>query len=417
MSWLKWLDYSSAERDAVLTLLASRKDKGTIDEFGIGTIRDGIADHLFPCLSTIQTRAKYFLFVPWILRAMEARTSETDWAKGLAHSERRLIEALKRDDGADKHGLIGSESGDGLKRFPSAIYWSGIRQLRIFQDDSSLAEYLDEIGDLRRAARADTGLEASDEPPPVEARSWDPGLPPAEPGYLNRTSLALSRDQAIYLQEKVQGLRTVTGRPCLLQWLMSESVPDAALAPLDRPWALIEPMGTSLPEHLHRELNHAKLFSLLVEGLTTLYYFFLARDLASTGRMQMDHHRRALETWCAQVAAEARSLHAWRSGLAEFWLWVNQKAPRTGQVRGFVEHWLEGLADQGFEPRVDGLTTAANRAFLRQREQRQKGSLARLMPGGPLERWKVEVSATSLNYRWRTGRQFVTDVAAGLARG
>ena len=43
MSWLQWLDYSSAQRDAALDLLAAQKDKGTLDELGIGSVRDAIS--------------------------------------------------------------------------------------------------------------------------------------------------------------------------------------------------------------------------------------------------------------------------------------------------------------------------------------------------------------------------------------
>lgn len=417
MSWLQWLDYSSAEREAVLTLLASRKDKGTIDEFGIGTIRDAIADHLFPGLSTIQTRAKYFLFVPWILRAMEERPFKGDPAAVLASRERELIGALQKDDSADKRGLIGSESGDGLKRFPSGIYWNGIKRQGIFQDGSSLAEYLDEISDLRRAARDDAGLESSGEPTMVEVRSWDPGLPPAEPDLLKRASLALNRAQATYLHDKVQGIRTASGRPCLLQWLLTDPMPDEVLSRLDRPWELIEEAGARLPDHLREELRDARLFSLLVEGITTLYYYFLAQDLADSGRVQLNDHRQAVEQWCGQIAEEASLLRSWTDGLDRFWSWIRLTAPRIDRDRPFVERWLSSLAEHGFEPRPDTVATEANRAFLLQRERTLKGGLARLVHDGPRNRWTVVVSGAALNYRWRTARQFVSDVSAGLSRG
>jgi hypothetical protein len=53
MSVLQWLDFSPTEREDVLTLLESQKDKSTIDELGLGLVRDAISDHLFPGLSTI----------------------------------------------------------------------------------------------------------------------------------------------------------------------------------------------------------------------------------------------------------------------------------------------------------------------------------------------------------------------------
>lgn len=61
-----WLDYSEDERRRMLDAVDLFSEKGTRDEMGIGAVRDAFADLFFPGTSTIQTRARYFLFVPWI---------------------------------------------------------------------------------------------------------------------------------------------------------------------------------------------------------------------------------------------------------------------------------------------------------------------------------------------------------------
>ena len=43
-------------------------EQGAVDELGIGIVRDAFANYFFPGTSTIQTRAKYFLIVPYVLR-------------------------------------------------------------------------------------------------------------------------------------------------------------------------------------------------------------------------------------------------------------------------------------------------------------------------------------------------------------
>ena len=40
--------------------------KESRDELGLGAIRASFADALFPGTSTIQTRLRYMLFVPWV---------------------------------------------------------------------------------------------------------------------------------------------------------------------------------------------------------------------------------------------------------------------------------------------------------------------------------------------------------------
>ena len=67
-STLSWLDSSEQERRTVLELVSALNEPGTLDELGIGIIRDTIANALFPGTSTIQTRARYFLFIPGYCR-------------------------------------------------------------------------------------------------------------------------------------------------------------------------------------------------------------------------------------------------------------------------------------------------------------------------------------------------------------
>lgn len=42
-----------------------------IDPLGLGPVRDALSETLFPGISTIQTRARYFPFVPWIYRSLD----------------------------------------------------------------------------------------------------------------------------------------------------------------------------------------------------------------------------------------------------------------------------------------------------------------------------------------------------------
>ena len=66
VSTFAWLDHSEEQRRRLLNFVSLFKEKGTVDELGIGTIRDALSDLLFPGTSAPQTRARYFLFVPWI---------------------------------------------------------------------------------------------------------------------------------------------------------------------------------------------------------------------------------------------------------------------------------------------------------------------------------------------------------------
>jgi len=60
VSAIGWVDFSSEHRDKVKSVIDLLSTPGVIDELGIGVIRDSFSDSLFPGVSTIQTRAKYF---------------------------------------------------------------------------------------------------------------------------------------------------------------------------------------------------------------------------------------------------------------------------------------------------------------------------------------------------------------------
>lgn len=64
-SVITWLDVSADEQQRIRVLAAMFTQRGSRNELGIGQLRDGISDALFPGTSTLHTRARYLLFVPW----------------------------------------------------------------------------------------------------------------------------------------------------------------------------------------------------------------------------------------------------------------------------------------------------------------------------------------------------------------
>ena len=68
---LTWLDLTASDRDRMRQVLDLFNEQGTVDEMGLGRLRDALSEALFPGTSTIQTRLRYVLFVPWIYRQLE----------------------------------------------------------------------------------------------------------------------------------------------------------------------------------------------------------------------------------------------------------------------------------------------------------------------------------------------------------
>ena len=176
-STFTWLDNSESDRRRALEVIDLFAQPGTLDELGIGTIRDALADQMFPGTSTIQTRARYFLFIPWIYLDLERRRVPSAKISELARQEEiRLARSLAENE-ADASGVIGKEAGRHLKRLPSAIYWSGLQRWGLRQSRASQDSYhrsLDRLYADRRAWReAGHDREGQSAPPGI----WHPHIP------------------------------------------------------------------------------------------------------------------------------------------------------------------------------------------------------------------------------------------------
>jgi hypothetical protein len=132
-----WLAHDDGERRRMMEVIDLFRERGTLDELGIGTIRDTFAEHFFPGTSTIQTRARYFLFIPWMYRQLEEERVPSSRAGRRARElHTQLVTSLKKGGVGASAGLIGIDAGDALQRLPSAIYWYGLGRWGTFTRSS-----------------------------------------------------------------------------------------------------------------------------------------------------------------------------------------------------------------------------------------------------------------------------------------
>src|SRR5262249_50757772 len=107
-SRLAWLDTSDRERRKALDVIDLLRQQERRDELGIGGVRDALADILSPGTSTIQTRTRYFLFIPWMYVDLEHKRPIEQPDVAVRKYETKLIEALVVSP--DSAGTIGIEA-------------------------------------------------------------------------------------------------------------------------------------------------------------------------------------------------------------------------------------------------------------------------------------------------------------------
>src|SRR5437773_10752828 len=256
MSAFAWLSYSESERRKALDVISLFRERDTRDELGIGVIRDAFADLLFPGTSTIQTRARYFLFVPWIYQRLEKkRVRSAEAAERARRDELALIEPLA--DSGDPDGTIGIEARQALKRLPSNVYWQGLERwgIRVYpgsqdQYHRSLDGFYSRVGS---ATRNDDGEIVGDH----ARRNWHAGLPSAPADFPEASSFLLTCAEAEYLRDRILGTASRT----LLAFLVGEAKPCDSV---DFPW--MHPQRDAFGSTIREQLSHARCFSEVFHG-------------------------------------------------------------------------------------------------------------------------------------------------------
>ncbi|VDN47256.1 conserved protein of unknown function [Petrocella atlantisensis] len=131
-----FIDFSKEERNKVLATLKLLGVQTALDELGVGSIRDAYSDILFPGISTIQTRAKYFVLIPYLFeKASKQKLSNgNEFHRWINDSEDKLVETLLRNSDDEETGIIGKNAlrqKRSVKMKPSSIYWNGLRTFEI----------------------------------------------------------------------------------------------------------------------------------------------------------------------------------------------------------------------------------------------------------------------------------------------
>nr|WP_284047514.1 DUF6361 family protein [Guyparkeria hydrothermalis] len=413
-SSFSWLDYSETERRQMLNAVQALNEPGTRDELGIGTVRDAISNLLFPGTSTIQTRARYFLLVPWCHLRVEAKLRQKrtrdpatirDWIRS---EEVSLIHPLSHS--SDTDGVIGASSGKSVQRLPGSVYWQGLKRwgIRLFEgSQDAYARHLAENGPPISAHSQD------EEACSAAMANWHGGLPDLPKDYPKNLSMALTQTEARYLKDRVR--ETVPGT--LLAYLIDR--PDVPFGDMAFPWDLLSDDHVS-PGRLKDELMHASNFSLLTHGARLLYDCMLAKRAASElpggWHEQIEQSEKHFHDWAGVVIERRDSLAEWDRRRDEFWDYVAKDNPRlaeTNRTRQFIDQWFD-LVLQSTQPR-DLLLNAVAQDLIRKREEALKKNLARLVNRRALELWSGNLGADQLTFRWETVKTLLRDIHEGIA--
>lgn len=397
-SQIAWLDASSDEQRRMRDIIQMFTDREARDELGIGTIRDALGDMLFPGTSTLHTRARYLLFVPWIYAQAANSRHPVREAENL---ERRLVTAFT--DADDSDGLLGSRVGTALKTLPSQIYWAALGTYGIRHDSGATREstlLADEAGTIE-----------SDDSVRVQG-TWHGSIPAPPEGFPAAvpSGFTLTLEEAEWLRD-----RMVTAAPGTLLEYFIHHPPDGESS---FPWQ--DPAAEGVSGALRSQLDHARAFSAVMHGAQLLYNLMLAERYEAAGfeghEDLVAEYEELIARWARELPTEV-SLDTWDVHALIALANAQRTRPVPEATQLFVHSWTD-LVRQHFsrqDPISVLMRSPAARDLITRREKQTKGQHGRLVSDKRLSSWGGASGATRLSFRWSYVRRILEDLHYGLA--
>ncbi|WP_022919747.1 DUF6361 family protein [Ruania albidiflava] len=403
-----WLALDPEHRRRMMEAVDQFRDQGTVDNLGLGGIRDAFSDTLFPGTSTLHTRLRYVLFIPWLLQDASHKASLAEMQSAFRENEFRLIDALKRGETAGgAEGVMGREAGRNLHRLPSAVYWGMLSRWQIFTPGFTTRSYFER--ELLRREEVATAPQADDPEARVHLTptGLDERLPDPPRRLLTRADFTLRPHEAAYLSETIT--RTTAGsalahlvvhRPAT--WTNADSTPDTIGHPAIR---------SELPVDLDTLVDRAERFALLAHGANLLYNLLLAEETRRTDRHGNDlteDYRNRLSDWFAEAQERRPFYQDDRTQAAQM---VAQRGRRlTPLTASFLATWADTVT--AARTVADLIEPPSTGDLIRQRERQVKGSRARFAPGNQraLDGWSGASGTNRYSYRWSYVRRHLQDL-------
>lgn len=415
-STFAWLAVDAEQRRRMMEAVDQFRDETTIDDLGVGGIRDAFSDTLFPGTSTLHTRLRYVLFVPWLMHEAAKRPSEEEMAWRFHDLERDFITSLERGTGENELGIIGRRAGRSLQRAPSALYSGTLVQWGITEPGLSTREYFRRTELNRQLAAKAPRAEDEGTGPDHIPDGLDPSLPSPPPNLLKSADFALTPLEVAYLKETLTRhnagtllARLAHRRPS--SWGTADEVPAA-------PWdphvvALLDPEAD---RELRSMLDLAERFSLYTQGANLLYNLLLAEATShDTDRFRDDrveHYRGRVAEWAGE-ASMTRPFDA-EDMIHLGQLMAARRRNFTHRTRSFLEQWFV----EARTPHEVADSSSAHR-LVSERERFVKGGRARLRPGNvkALNAWSGASGTARMRYRWANVTALLQDLYDGEDHG
>lgn len=383
---LGWIDFSREERNKVMATLDLLSATTALDELGIGTLRDRYADILFPGISTIQTRAKYFVIIPYIFSLAGSqkfkRASEIiPWVNRI---EDNLVSTLVDNGGEDDAGIIGSRAlkqGKHVKRKPSSIYWNGMRTYGILLDNrismDQAATLIYNQGNKKRNIEIVKGEESYDDE--TAANDGISIFSPIKANYdfEKDIDIRLTKEEALYISNHI--ISSIHSRDSLLAFIIKNKINISNFDFED-----LEELPMTI--HMKNDYKLAKELAEFIYGAHIRYNVIYSQN----------QDTEQIEFWNNWID----NFDAGTLRFEEIMTRINC----NGTTKEFLKKFLKAVINKDIE--------AIDRCIIN-REKEVKGERAKL-GNSDVYQYNTAIHNYKLSYRYYSARTIINDILEGL---
>lgn len=403
---LGWVDYSRQERETIKELLKVLGESSSLDELGVGIVRDSISDLLYPGTSVLHTRAKYYILIPELFKkAMKSGLTTGSEVRRLIDSDqdaiaRVLRRAIDEETGTKAAGIIGGRSDRAVKMKPTRIYWNALRTAGILcnpslsYDDACSAV----AGYNKRKQNIELKTESEDEGnDALDALSgsfilFNAPCKQSIENFMQNPTLYLSRDEAVYLKE--QFLRVPIMKNTLMEYCLKTNSSFLGQALGD-----IEELP-NMSDELKNRLSLAKEFSNFIYGTYIVYNLLFWEN---GGDYATDDVKGKIEE------------------RYKLWKEANIGLPHREEILSLVighQQYKAALRDflikfeVAVNSNISAICSDEEKTIVKGRERfckREKAKIGRDYPFG-------EIQTVPMNYRHGTGQTIISDILKGLVK-
>ena len=272
-----WIDFSKEDRNKVFNVLDLLGEKGVLDELGISSIRDSYSDLFFPGTSTIQTRAKYFLIVPYALKDLDYSnsTNPKKLIKEFNKKEEKCAHIFYENN-PEEAGIIGInaiQKNSWVKRPPSNIYLAGLRKFKIFNYNLSLKQHINAVCSQKQEKNNTISLGNSgdrsesnhdDKNAGVNSFSRLLNIPTYYRNWLDDLEMNLTYDEGQFLKNQIISNCSESMFACILKNNLREVLEYNSFQEL-------EPIIFKFPKQIQEDYFKAINFSEFIYALRVIY--------------------------------------------------------------------------------------------------------------------------------------------------